>query len=401
VISASPAISVTDAGKRYVKYEDQPMLVTAALRVRPRTRRSSLWALRHVTFDVAQGECLGVIGRNGSGKSTLLQMLAGVTAPTEGRVAVAGRISPLMVVGVGFHPELTGRENVYVNGTILGLQRDEIDERFDSIVAFSELPDFIDTPVKFYSSGMYVRLAFSVAITAQPDVLLVDEVLAVGDIGFQMKCFDRMIRIRERGATLVVVSHNLNAIRRMCDRSLLLDGGQVRFDGPSDQAISRYHELMREWREPEAEPVPGELRLVQKVIIESLHVYDASGAPTRQFNAGDEMTVRLHLRFQHAVDHPILRIAITSESGIRVYGDIAPEGLLGSYAAGEQVCFEVAMNLDLGTGSYELTVSLQERDLLTVVAWSQPVLFWVKGRDLVTGVADLGAVMRVAERQRT
>ena len=169
-----PIIRLAGVGKRYLKYEDEPMLLTRALRLRHRTRRSQLWAVRDVSFELHPGDSVGVIGRNGSGKSTLLQMLAGVTSPTEGTITVGGRVAPLVSVGVGFHPELTGRENVYVNGTILGLSRAEIDARFDAMVEFSGIEAFIDTPVKFYSSGMYVRLGFAVAVEAIPDVLLVD-----------------------------------------------------------------------------------------------------------------------------------------------------------------------------------------------------------------------------------
>src|SRR5690242_6134829 len=167
----SSLITLDNVGKRYTKFEDAPMLVSAALRFRARTKRSQLWAVRNVSLEVAAGECIGVIGRNGSGKSTLLQMVAGVTAPTEGRVAVRGKVAPLISVGVGFHPELTGRENVYVNAAILGLPRRETERRFDAIVDFAEIEDFIDTPVKFYSSGMYVRLGFAVATQVDPDVL--------------------------------------------------------------------------------------------------------------------------------------------------------------------------------------------------------------------------------------
>src|SRR5207302_5234688 len=207
--------------------------------------------------EVQSGECIGVIGRNGSGKSTLLQMVAGVTSPTEGTVRVRGRIAPLVSVGVGFHPELTGRENVYVNGTILGLTRAEIDRRFDSILDFSGIHAFIDTPVKFYSSGMFVRLGFAVAVEATPDVLLVDEVLAVGDVAFQLKCFRRMAEIREQGTTVVVVSHNLNAIRQLCDRALVLHDGTMRHDGDVDDGIGIYHSLLGEFSDPEAPDMRG------------------------------------------------------------------------------------------------------------------------------------------------
>src|SRR5690349_16980829 len=218
------------------------MLVSRLFQLRNRTRRSALWALRRATFGVGRGECVGVVGRNGSGKSTLLQMLAGVTAPTEGRVTVQGRVAPLISVGVGFHPELTGRENVYVNATILGLRREEIDRRFDEIASFAEIGEFLETPVKFYSSGMFVRLGFAVSAMSEPDVLLIDEVLAVGDLAFQLKCFERLERLRESGATVVLVTHNLNAVRRLCERTLVIHNGELRHDGDTVEALSLYHE---------------------------------------------------------------------------------------------------------------------------------------------------------------
>jgi len=224
-------ISVTGAGKQYVKYDDEAMLATRRARLWSRTHRGHHWAVRDLDLEVKAGECLGLIGRNGSGKSTLLRMIAGVTAPTEGRVVVRGRVAPLIAVGVGFHPELTGRENVYVNGSILGVPRRVLDARLDEIIDFAEIEAFIDTPVKFYSSGMFVRLGFAVSMFAEPDLLLVDEVLAVGDLGFQLKCFDQMELARENGTAIVVVSHNLNAIRRLAEHTLLLEKGTEVFKG--------------------------------------------------------------------------------------------------------------------------------------------------------------------------
>ena len=217
--SVVPAVRLSGVSKRYVKFDDVPLLVTR-LRFRAKNKRTHLWALRDVDLEVGPGETVGVIGRNGFGKSTMLRILAGVTAPTTGVVSVAGRVAPLISVGVGFHPELTGRENVYVNGTILGMSRKDIDRRFDDIVEFSEVGDFIDTPVKFYSSGMFVRLGFSVAVASSPDVLLLDEVLAVGDFAFQQKCFERIGEIQKQGTIVLMVSHNIDAVRRLCSRVL-------------------------------------------------------------------------------------------------------------------------------------------------------------------------------------
>ena len=199
-----------------------------------------LWALRDVSFDVKQGEVVGVIGRNGAGKSTLLKILSRITHPTGGRIEMRGRVSSLLEVGTGFHPELSGRENVYLNGTILGMRKTEVDRKFDEIVDFSGVEKFIDTPVKRYSSGMRVRLAFSVAAHLEPEILLVDEVLAVGDIEFQKKCLGRMGDVAKQGRTILFVSHNMAAVEALCLKSYVLDQGKLSFAGPTAQAIEKY-----------------------------------------------------------------------------------------------------------------------------------------------------------------
>ena len=203
-----------------------------------------IWALRDVSFSMKRGEALGVIGRNGAGKSTLFKVLARITDPTEGRARVRGRVASLLEVGTGFQGDLTGRENVYLKGAILGMKRAEIAARFDEIVAFAEVDKFIDTPVKRYSSGMYMRLAFAVAAHLEPEILIVDEVLAVGDAAFQAKCLARMRSLPESGRTVLFVSHNMAAIRQLCERSLLLDQGRVVFDGPTEETIDRYQQSL-------------------------------------------------------------------------------------------------------------------------------------------------------------
>jgi homopolymeric O-antigen transport system ATP-binding protein len=199
-----------------------------------------IWALEDVSFEVAEGDVLGVIGRNGAGKSTLLKLLTRITSPTKGSAEIRGRVGSLLEVGTGFHPELTGRENIFLNGSILGMKRREIQARFSDIVDFSGVEQFIDTPVKRYSSGMYVRLAFSVAAHLEPDILLVDEVLAVGDAEFQRRCLGRMEDLGSEGRTVLFVSHNMQTIAQLCDRALLLDGGRVVEDGPSADVVARY-----------------------------------------------------------------------------------------------------------------------------------------------------------------
>jgi lipopolysaccharide transport system ATP-binding protein len=209
----------------------------------PNTRNGvTFWALHDLSFEVAPGEVVGIIGRNGAGKSTLLKILSRITAPTEGRIEVRGRLSSLLEVGTGFHPELSGRENIYLNGAILGMTRQEIARKFDEIVAFAEIAHFVDTPVKRYSSGMYVRLAFAVAAHLETDVLLVDEVLAVGDASFQRKSLGKMSEVAKGGRTVLFVSHNVGAVRNLCPRAILLDGGELRYSGPTTDALAIYED---------------------------------------------------------------------------------------------------------------------------------------------------------------
>jgi lipopolysaccharide transport system ATP-binding protein len=227
----------------------------------PPEPEKSFWALKDVSFEVAEGELVGVIGRNGAGKSTLLKILSRVTRPTAGSADIYGRVGSLLEVGAGFHPDLTGRENVFLNGAILGMRRDEIARKFDEIVAFAEIERHINTPVKWYSSGMYVRLAFSVAAHLEPEVLIMDEVLAVGDVRFQQKCLDKMREIRESGRTIFFVSHNLESIARLCKRAILLEGGRVAADGPAREVVAAYlaegrgASASREW---DAAHAPGD-----------------------------------------------------------------------------------------------------------------------------------------------
>ena len=220
----------------------------------------TFWALQDVSFEVRHGEVVGIIGRNGAGKSTLLKILSRITEPTEGYADIHGRVGSLLEVGTGFHPELTGRENIYLNGSILGMRKGEIDCKFDEIVAFAEVERFIDTPVKHYSSGMYLRLAFAVAAYLEPEILLVDEVLAVGDARFQKKCLNKMQDVGQHGRTVLFVSHNMPAITRLCERVILLDEGRVLQDGPSYQVVRTYlnsglgTSAAREWSDPAKAP---------------------------------------------------------------------------------------------------------------------------------------------------
>jgi lipopolysaccharide transport system ATP-binding protein len=244
------AITVENLGKLYkigLKKRDYLTLresltnfITAPFRSRQLSHNNQFWALKDVSFELGRGEVLGIIGRNGAGKTTLLKILSRIADPTEGQAIISGRVSSLLEVGTGFHPELTGRENTYLNGAILGMKKAEIDHKFDEIAAFAEVERFLDTPVKHYSSGMYVRLAFAVAAHLEPDILIVDEVLAVGDAAFQKKCLGKMEDVSTQGRTILFVSHNLGAVRALCQKALLLDEGKVTAFGKTEAVINEY-----------------------------------------------------------------------------------------------------------------------------------------------------------------
>jgi len=240
----TPAIEMNAVGKRYVLRRQKPFLLREIVRrlAQRKSAHREFWAIRELSFRIDHGESVGIIGTNGAGKSTLLGLIAGAVFPTVGRVTVHGRIGALLELGAGFHADLTGRENVYLNASLLGLNRKEVEERFPAIVAFSELDEFIDVQLRNYSSGMHVRLGFSVAVHIDPDILLIDEALSVGDAGFQHKCIDRITGFREEGKTLLFVSHSPTLVRRLCDRVIWLEHGRLHMDGPAEAVLAAYAE---------------------------------------------------------------------------------------------------------------------------------------------------------------
>lgn len=258
-------------------------------------RPNTMWALRETSLTIDEGETLGIIGRNGAGKSTLLKLLSRITEPTTGRAVIHGRVSSLLEVGTGFHPELTGRENIFLNGTILGMRRREISEKLDAIIDFSEVGAFVDTPVKRYSSGMTVRLAFAVAAHLEPDVMIVDEVLAVGDAAYQKKCIDKMRDVASQGRTVLFVSHQLSTLANLCRRSIWLHDGQLQADGPSREVINQYlntgseHTFRRVWENPAEAPGDATARL------HSVTVF-CDGLPTDNIEIDREVVVEIQYR---------------------------------------------------------------------------------------------------------
>jgi lipopolysaccharide transport system ATP-binding protein len=275
------------------------------------------WALKDIAFDVQPGEVLGVIGRNGAGKSTLLKILSRITEPTEGRIEIRGRMGSLLEVGAGFHPELTGRENIFLNGAILGMTRAEIRAKFDKIVAFAECQDFLDTPVKRYSSGMFVRLAFAVAAHLEPEIMVVDEVLAVGDATFQKRCIDRMTELAHQGRTILFVSHNMQLVPQFCQRALLLQRGQLIRSGPAEEVTRDYMDrLLADTRTGDlADKVHsgnGMARIIRAGLV------DREGRAVSQFVSGDDFTVRMEIETYQAVDDASVNVIVQSLYGTRV-----------------------------------------------------------------------------------
>jgi lipopolysaccharide transport system ATP-binding protein len=283
-------------------------------RADPGSTENQFWALRNVSFSVAEGEVVGVIGRNGAGKSTLLKLMSRITYPTEGRIEVHGRIGSLLEVGTGFHPELSGRENIFMSGAILGMSNAEISRKFDAMVEFAEVEKFVDTPVKHYSSGMYLRLAFAVAAHLEPEILIVDEVLAVGDAAFQKKCLGKMDEVSKQGRTVLFVSHNMVAVENLCTRGIFLRDGRVVFDGSAHEAIDMYltpNEQLRVQDLSQARRAgTGEVRISRYEIISS------NGKLIR---AGEAFTIRCYFEVQQRVTRPHFSISIFSRSGVILF----------------------------------------------------------------------------------
>ena len=321
---------------------------------------TTLWALRDVSFEVGQGEVVGVIGRNGAGKSTLLKVLSKITDPSAGRAELFGRVGSLLEVGTGFHPELTGRENIYLNGAILGMSKGEIDRKFDEIVAFSEIDRFLDTPVKRYSSGMYVRLAFAVAAHLEPEILLVDEVLAVGDAAFQRKCLGKMKDVAGHGRTVLFVSHNMGAVRALCERGIVFSGGRLHYDGPANAAVDEYLAQMEEasaqsLSHREDRGGEGNARFT------SIEIRAADGVPVSTLNTGQP--VRFVFSYEGELATPGCSFIINDARGSRLSllsTEYSHDTDVVDPAIGRQLVCDVDA-LPLMPGEYNLDVQLLNR----------------------------------------
>jgi lipopolysaccharide transport system ATP-binding protein len=332
--------------------------------VRGGARQSSapFWALKNVSFEVNTGEVLGIIGRNGAGKSTLLKLLSRITKPTTGSARMRGRVGSLLEVGTGFHPELTGRENIYLNGAILGMRRHEIARKFDEIVDFAEVEQFLDTPVKRYSSGMYVRLAFAVAAFLEPETLIIDEVLAVGDIAFQRKCLGRMREVGRSGCTILFVSHNLPAVESLCTRAMLLEHGQVAEIGDVRSLINAYQKQVGSGHVGDTDSIAdrgGPSRAHR--VFRSLKLLDESDVPTNAFRMGGRFTALLELKSTKPIDSPTITIGIDDTYGHRLLTICTPlsRPVLTSIDGWMQIRCSVD-RLPLAPGEYWIKLGLRD-----------------------------------------
>jgi len=397
------AIQVCDVHKFYRRYGRRKQFATlksallsgSVLRdLRP---DAVFEALKGVSFDVAKGKTFGIVGRNGSGKSTMLKLIAGIGKPSSGTVRVDGRVSALIELGAGFHPEISGRENVYINGLMLGLSRREIGRRFDEIVRFAELEEFIDAPVKTYSSGMYMRLGFAVAINVDPDVLLVDEVLAVGDESFTHKCLDKFAEFKRRGRTILLVTHSLDLVTRFCDEALWLDGGVAKTHGDPKRVIDTYlmdvaraeNDTLAETgirdqgsgirtKEPEPtdprslipDPAPQDMFKAgegrwgsREVEITAVEMIGASAQPAHLFQSGERVELRLHARANQRVSDFAFGVGIFNAEGVCCYGtNTQIEGGVADEFAGEGLVIFAIDALDLVEGTYKLDVAVHRQD---------------------------------------
>lgn len=366
-----PAVVVDGLWKRFRIYDERNQTLKAAVMRRGRAKYTEFWALRDVSFEIPTGGTFGLIGENGSGKSTLLKCIARILRPEKGGVATQGKVAALLELGSGFHPELSGRENVYLNGSILGLSKKQLDARFDEIVGFAGLERFIDSPVKNYSSGMYVRLGFSVAINVDPDILLVDEVLAVGDEAFQRKCGEKFADFRKAGKTVVLVSHAMGQLRNMCDQVAWLEHGEVREIGVPGNVVDEYvgeAHVARDAGTPEtAAGGTGEHQRwgSGEVRVEHIEVLDATGRPTSQVRTGEAVRFRLHYVVSPAeVVRPVFGVAVYSVEGIEITGpNIKDQDLVPDRISGRGTVELAIDRLMLLPGTYELSAACYDDTL--------------------------------------
>ncbi len=357
------AVEVREVSKMFKLYHENVRSLKEKVLFFRKRGYEEFWALCGIDLNVEKGETLGIIGANGSGKSTLLKCMTKIIYPTSGKIVTNGSIAALLELGAGFQPDLTGRENVYLNASILGFSRREVDRKFDEIVAFAELERFIDNYVRNYSSGMYIRLGFAVAISVDPEILIVDEVLAVGDEAFQRKCLDKIDEFRDSGKTIIFVTHNVEVTREICDRVIMLEGGRMVKDGIPKEIVNYYHQVM------ETEGEASE-RGNRKIEITEVRLLNERGEETKVFNTGSSMKVRIYYEAREPIVDPVFGFSLDDYRGFTAFGtNTALKGLdMGTVAGDGMVEFDLK-SLPMLEGRYLVSVAAHSRDEQTVYHW--------------------------------
>jgi lipopolysaccharide transport system ATP-binding protein len=410
------ALRVENVSKQYRIYEHPGDRLKESLTRGRWKRHREFWALRDVSFEVEAGTTTGIIGPNGSGKSTLLQIITGTLEPTHGNVHHEGRIAALLELGAGFNPEFTGLENVYLNAQLLGFSKSEIEDRLPDIERFAEIGDFLNQPVKTYSSGMYVRLAFAISVSAEPQILIVDEALSVGDAVFQHRCLRRIKEMQERGTTILFVSHDPQAVRALCKRAILLNGGRVVADGKPPDVLNRYQKLImsREAAYDATSPAaleanaPDDSSFVDEDFkplsytyrhgdgsaeILSVELLDAARRPVELVETGEPVLVRIRARLNRDADNPVCGFLIRNRHGIHVYGTNTEiqAADFGAVRSGEIIEATFVFNCWLGTGEFSITAAVHSADAVSFDWVDDVVYFRVMSAFAIEGIVNLNA----------
>ncbi len=394
------AIEVKDLTKKFKVYYDKGSQLKEKLLFWKRNKYEERWVLNGIDFSVKKGEAIGLIGHNGCGKSTTLKLLSRIIYPDGGSVKMAGRVSSLIELGAGFHPDMSGRENIFTNAAIFGLSRKEIEARYDDIVAFSELEQFIDNPVRTYSSGMYMRLAFSVAINVDADILLVDEILAVGDSNFQAKCFNRMREIKALGTTIVIVSHSLAQIEQICDRTIWIQDGKIAMDGAPRDVHPNYLEFMARQRQENMPPEEKAAKVEEtkekkrwgdkRATIQQVVVTDNKGNRRNVFSTGDDMVVTIDYKVNSVVKDAVFGFGIFRNDGLWCYGTNTRIDKFDIFDLNEDGRLTIRLsNMNLIPGEYILDLAIESDDGIPVDYYRDVMHFEIKST-----ISDVG-VLRI------
>lgn len=375
----STAITVDNVSKKYRLYSERNQYLKTALLRGRRSEHKEFWALKDLTFDVKDGETFGIIGGNGSGKSTLLKCLAGILVPDRGSITIPKRVAALLELGAGFHPELTGRENIFLNGAILGMSQRDLNSKLDDIAEFAGLGQFLDTPVKNYSSGMVVRLGFAIAINVDPEVLLIDEVLAVGDETFQQRCYERIEEFRRDGRTIVLVSHGLSQIQQLCSRVAWIDRSQLRELGEPYEVVSNYTGVSHD-AEPRESGDTGDRWGTGEARIDKVLLLDSSGKPATRFGTGSKMTIRVNYTVLRPVSGLIVGVRLNHFHGMNIWGtNTKRRRYRASHEVGPASIDLTIDKLPFLEGQFDLTVALSDTsEIHSFDHWEKKLRFTVR-----------------------